>query len=186
MIIGNFSSCIIWSFCCWNLNLNSIRSLAKVRFIKYFWSVIAFVCGKMCLVIYFVATPVLGFEERPLGKSVWTCEKKHFAGRHHSHSFSAPNLTKIFYGVKGRKRKTWSINWAHSVPLPMWGRAHHCKFDERSQLNNSHNKLHKRKLRERCIFTHLFSLSFFPIQLWVSVQTSDRGNFKETYFLLVV
>ena len=136
----------------------------------------------MCLVIYFVATPVLGFEERPLGKSVWTCEKKHFAGRHHSHSFSAPNLTKIFYGVKGRKRKTWSINWAHSVPLPMWGRAHHCKFDERSQLNNSHNKLHKRKLRERCIFTHLFFTLFFPYSTLGVCSDIRQGEFQRDIF----
>ena len=54
----------------WTSDINSFRSLANVRFIKYFLSVIAFVCGKMCLVIYFVATPVLEFEERPLGKSV--------------------------------------------------------------------------------------------------------------------
>ena len=51
-------------------DINSTIRFDNVRFIKYFWSVIAFVCGKMCLVIYFVATPVLGFEERPLGKSV--------------------------------------------------------------------------------------------------------------------
>ena len=82
------------------------------------------------------------------------------------------------------EREKHAASTEPSVPLPMWGRAHHCKFDERSQLNNSHNKLHKRKLRERCIFTHLFFTLFFPYS--TLGVCSDRGNFKETYSLLVV